>query len=327
MNAGENGAQFVAVEVMFWDHPQTQTLAAALGEDLLTAGARILVLRQHVLLFGTYEGRLTSSADEIAMVCRWPKSPKLLIAALVKARVLKGAKNRWQYIDWPRTRTGYYQSKRAADAERKRAEREARMKGREADGPPVSHETSDLASVDSPRTVHGESVRKKERKESADADGPPEAPQGGDALADWEWFRNAYPNPRNYTKSKDRFLSFDQETRDRIRFYLDTYMSRRTRAKWKFMDLFLRSGEWDQIDAKRHVEKPEKNAKSPDELLKEAEENERMKRIMERRFELKRELKAKGLRGDELQRRVDELMEREELQVFAPVIPIDERAR
>jgi hypothetical protein len=310
----------VAAEVGFWTNPHVLRLARELREPL--AGAYVLRLREFFLLHGRKGTVRDYSAEDLAAAIGWPHQPAKLIKALTEVRVLGRRRSTWLYLGWFDTQTGRWVRELEEDAAAARARRE-RRRAELAEGGSGGG-SDETASGDVARrratspAVAPTSGQKEGRKE--DAHPAPNPPQGGGAAPSvpWETFRNAYPSERydNLPAAQRHWERLTPEEQAAAMAALPAAllsMSRKKRVKWARIDRFVVDRGWERFGpvqtapARVRNEAPKEPTPDP--------ESERREEIRRRRFvllgEIKRELKSRGLRGDELARKADERLERE----------------
>jgi len=312
-----NSTQFVAVEIGFWNWPQTLMLARLLNEDPMVAGARILKLREYVLTVGDYGGGLKASADEIAMVCGWYKAARVLLGALQKVRIITGRRLQWQYVDWVRTRTGYYQQRRAADAkwhaEERQRQRQDKTAATTAAAPQATPpgENQGVPSADVGRRRIDSGIDKKKERTSADA-GPPGPPEGeSERLAAWEWFQKTYPTPRNPKRTRELFWQLTPEDIERIRVHVPRVVLKKPPRFRPGSDKYLREATFLEIRDPKEAKTPRKPVPVDPDRGEDGHAKEVHRAMMARAVELKRQLKAQGLTGAALEEAVDTRLQAE----------------
>lgn len=312
-----NSPQFVALEVNFWECPQTLMLARFLGEDPLLAGARIAKLREFVLTSGDFAGAFKASADEIAVCCRWQGQTRTLVSALQKARVITGRRLLWRYVDWDHTRTGYYQQRRGADAEWHRQKREEERRHRQEQGAGAAAargggvSNSNGASADGLTTSSDFGVGRKKERTSADGR-PPEPPEGeSERLAAWEWFENTYPNPKNPERTRKAFMALTLQDIERIRIHVPRVLLKKNPRFVPGSDKYIREATFRSIRDPSGAKKPGKPAPAEPKSGADDHAQEVNRAMMARAVELKRQLKAQGLTGAALEEAVDTRLQAE----------------
>jgi len=320
--------QYVCLEVGFWRNPKHLTFARVLKNPL--APALIARLREFILTDGE-QGVLAAkySADDIAAAVEWTGPPRLLARALQTAGVLTRWRGRFRYPDWGRTPTGYWERKKAADRERNRLNRE-RGKGDGVRG----------ASADGPRTVHGQSAdgsrtkrdqaskRPRTDRRTGRAEGAsPGAPRGGgvgiaDALGKAEadelvrFFLENYPKLRKPQICEKLIRALSKPEADQLRYglgvHLPPYRALVNKPRWRFVpfaDTYLKESTfWEHRRPVETASKPVSKRQAEKLRVEEEkiaaaqlrrEDEERAK--FARQGEIRKRLKAEGLKGDDLE--------------------------
>lgn len=317
---------FVAMEIGLPRHASTLFIARALGDRRAALGL-ILELREIVLNHGDRRGLIPFTPDELAAMLEWKGSGKKLLTILTGARVVKAKRRILFYADWAKSTTGYYQQRRETDRERKEVERRELQAARHA----RDMEEVEKLSVDSPRTGRGLSTdrprdnsSKKERKGANGAEKhPPTPPSGGgkEAAARLEWFEDKYPKGLvNREKALVLLGEFSEADWEHLKFAVSTYYLKKPPRFIPGPDVLLKTRQFREIKLPKSSQngvqkkKAAKRAPSPEELARQSEiaaREEAIRVAFTKREEIKARLRAEGLRGQELEERIDNELARQ----------------